>query len=122
MTVKKKKTEQTPTIPIQMVMELLTEKKKKIKPIPTITIPMETEPPTERMIFPEIPMKTPILTEVEQETIPIPMMTMTAFLMRKRSKTVPIPKILIRTTMAFPTVKKSKMVQILTTPTPMEME
>ena len=105
-----------------MGMKLLSDKKKKIKPSPTITLPMGTEPQTERMSFTENPMKTPILTEVEQETIPIPMMTMTAFLMRKRSKTVPIPKILIRTTMGFPTVKKSKMVQILTTPTPMEME
>ena len=96
------------------------EKKKKIKPTLKILIPMETEPPMERMISQEIPMKIPIQTEVVQETIPIPTMTTMVSPMKKKLKMEPIQKIPTRTTMASMMERKLKMERIPKTRIQME--
>ena len=92
---KKRKMEPIPKTQIPMVMELMMEQKKKWAQIPTILILTAMVLMMEMMISPMIPMKTKTLTMMVKVIILIPTMTGMAFLMKKRRKMEPIPKIQI---------------------------
>ena len=88
-------TQQTPKTKIQMRMVFLTKKKTKMVLTPITPTPMVMESTMGRTISPIIQTRTLTQTMMVKEIIQIPTMTGMAFLMKKRRKMEPIPKIQI---------------------------
>ena len=92
MTVKKKKTEQTPKIPIQMGMGLMMETKKKMEQTPMIPIQTAMGLMMERMTFPKTLIKIKIPTEMGSVMTKTQTMMEMAFRMNRKKKMEQTPK------------------------------